>query len=142
MSEARWSFGEATILRTTAMIHLALMGLGLVAPGAVFGAWALPWAEPATFLRFFLLAYGVLGVSLLRAVRLPRRDGRLLVETVGTVKLGFVCVIIVDMLARKLPNTAAIGAVLDLVFGIALLRAGRRPERASREKLGDSSTSP
>jgi len=128
MSDERWSFGEATVLRTTAMIHLALMGLGLVAPGAVFGAWSLPWAEPATFLRFMLLAYGVLGLSLLRAVRLPRREGRLLVETIGIVKLGFVCVLIVDILARKLPNAAAIGAILDLIFGVALLRAGRRPD--------------
>lgn len=128
MSESRWSFGEATILRTTAMIHLGTMGFGLVAPSALFGAWSLPYAEPATFLRFMLLAYGALGIALLRVVRLPRRDGRLLVETIGIVKLGFVCVLVVDILARKLPNAAGIGAVLDLVFGIALLRAGRRPD--------------
>lgn len=128
MAEARWSFAEATVLRMTAMVHLALMAMGLVAPASLFGAWSLPFAEPATFLRFTLLAYGALGVALLRASRLPRRDGRLLVEAIGTVKLGFVCVIVVDILARKLPNAAAIGAVLDLVLGIALYRAGRRPD--------------
>lgn len=127
-SAPRWSFAEATVLRMTAMVQLALMVMGLLTPASVFGAWALPYAEPATFLRFTLLSYGVLGVGLLRASRLPRRDGKLLVETIGTVKLGFVCVIVVDILARKLPNAAAIGAILDLVLGIALSRAGRRPD--------------
>ncbi|MBI2395229.1 MAG: hypothetical protein HYV09_37010 [Deltaproteobacteria bacterium] len=127
--EARWSVGEATILRTAAMIQLGMMGFGLVAPGPLFSAWGLPFAEPATFLRVVLVAWGALGLALLRVVRLPRGEGRLLVETIGIVKLAFVMVVVVDILARKLPSQAAIGAILDLIFGVALFRAGRRPVR-------------
>lgn len=127
MTDPPWSFGEATVLRTAGMIQLSVAALGVVAPASLFGAWALPWAEPATFLRVVLLTWAALGFALLRASRLPRRESRLLVETIGIVKLGFVGVIVVDILARKLPSAAGIGAILDLVLGMALLRAGRRP---------------
>ena len=127
MAAVPWSFAEATVLRMAAMVHLALMVTGLLTPASLFGAWSLPFAEPATFLRFTLLAYGTLGIGLLRASRLPRAEGRLLVEVVGTAKLGFVGVVVVDILAHKLPNAAAIGVILDLVLGVALYRAGRAP---------------
>jgi hypothetical protein len=124
--EARWTVAEAMLLRMAAMVQLAFMVMGLVAPASLLGAWSLPFAEPATFLRYTLLCYGALAVGLLRASRLPRSDGRLLVEVAGTLKLGFVCVLAVDILARKLPSSAAVGAILDLIFGIALHRMGRR----------------
>ncbi len=122
----RWSFAEATLLRATGFIQLMIMLMGLFTPAQLFSAWGLPHGEPATFLRFTVLTYGALGLALLRAVRLPRAEGRLLVETVGLVKLGFVMVVIADILARKLPNQAGIAVILDVIFGVALFRAARR----------------
>ncbi|MGZ3417376.1 MAG: hypothetical protein ACXWUG_09270 [Polyangiales bacterium] len=122
----RWSFGEATVLRATGLMHLGVMAMGLITPAALLGAWSLPFGEPATFTRAFLLVYGALGLALVRAVRLPREQGWLLVETVGLAKLAFFAVIVADIMARKLPNRAAIAVILDVIFGIALYRAGRR----------------
>jgi hypothetical protein len=102
------------------------MSFGLLSPQTFLGAWGLPHVEPATFERAWLVAYGALGVALLRALRSPRATGRLVVETVALVKLAFVLVVVADILARKLPAAAAVGVILDLIFGAALLRAGRR----------------
>ena len=124
--ERGWSFAEATILRATAFIHLATLAFGLLAPKALFGAWGLPFQEPATFLRFAVVAIGALGLALLRAVRLPRAEGRLLVETVALIKLALVAVIVADTFAGRLPPQAPIAATLDFVLGIALFRAARR----------------
>jgi hypothetical protein len=122
----RWSFGEATVLRATGFIHLAIFALGLLTPASFLGAWNLPYGEPATFTRAFLLAYGALGLALIRAARVPREQGALLVETIALVKLAFFAVVVADIMARKLPNRAAIAVILDVIFGIALYRAGRR----------------
>jgi len=127
----RWSFPEATILRATAMIHLMFMLMGIFTPSLIFSAWALPYDEPATFMRFALVAYGALGLGLFRAVRLPRLEGRLLVETTALVKLAFVSVVVADIMARKLPNKAAIAVILDVIFGVALYRAARRAAASS-----------
>lgn len=123
---ARWSFAEGTLLRATGFIQLMVMLMGLFTPAQLFSAWGLPHGEPATFLRFMVVSYGALGLALLRAVRLPRAEGRLLVETVALVKLAFVSVVLADILARKLPNQAGMAVILDMVFGIALFRAARR----------------
>ncbi len=125
--EPRWTSAEATALRATAFIHLLVMSAALVTPRSLLGAWGLPFEEPATWMRFAMVTYGALGVALLRAVRLPRRDGRLLVETVGLIKLAFVLVVAADVLARRLPGAAWLSVLLDLIFGVALFRAARRP---------------
>jgi hypothetical protein len=122
----RWSFAEATALRATAFVHLILMSIGLFAPASLFPSWGLPFAEPATFLRWSMVIYGALGIALLRASRLSRSAGRLLVETVALVKLAFVLVVMTDILAQKLPGRAWIAVILDLVFGLVLYRAARR----------------
>jgi hypothetical protein len=122
----RWSPAEATLLRATGFIHLMLMLMGLFTPAQLFSAWGLPHAEPATFLRFMVVVYGALGLALLRAVRVSRDEGRLLVETIALVKLAFVSVVIADILARKLPNQAGMAVILDVIFGVALFRASRR----------------
>jgi hypothetical protein len=127
----RWSFAEATILRATALVHLMLMLMGIFTPSLIFSAWSLPYAEPATFMRFSLVAYGALGLGLFRAVRLPKLEGRLLVETTALVKLAFVSVVIADILAHKLPNKAAVAVILDVMFGVALYRAARRAAASS-----------
>ena len=123
----KWSFAEATIVRASAFIQLTTMLMGLFTPRQLFAAWGLPFAEPATFMRFTLVAYGALGLALIRAVRLPRAEGRLTVETVGLVKLAFVSVVIADILARKLPNHAGMAVILDVIFGVAIFRIARKP---------------
>jgi hypothetical protein len=123
---ARWSFAEATLLRATGFVHLAIMAIGLAAPASLFGAWALPFEEPATFLRFVLVAYGALGLGLVRAAQRPTAEGALLVETTALVKLAFVSVIVFDILGKRLPPRAAIASALDVIFGVALYRAARR----------------
>ena len=125
-SEPRWTATEATALRATAFIHVLVMSAALVAPASLLGAWGLPFEEPATWMRFSMVAYGALGVALLRAVRLPRRDGRLTVETVGLIKMAFVLVVVADVLARRLPGRAWLAVILDLLFGVALYRAAGR----------------
>ena len=127
----RWSFPEATLLRTAGLIQLLIMALGMVSPGRLFSAWGLPVDEPATFMRFMVVAYGALGLALLRAVRLSRAEGRLTVETVALVKLAFVAVVIADILARKLPNGAAVAVILDMILGVAMFRAARRKTAAA-----------
>lgn len=127
MAEPRWTASEATALRATAFIHLLVMSAALVSPASLLGAWGLPFEEPATWMRFAMVAYGALGIALLRAVRLARSDGRLLVETVGLIKLAFVLVVAADVLARRLPGRAWLAVLLDLLFGVALYRAARRP---------------
>lgn len=122
----RWSFGEATILRSVALTHLLLLVAGLLAPAAIFAPWGLPFEEPATFYRFAIVAIGALGFALLRAARLPPSEGRLLVETVALVKLAFVAVVVADTLAHRLPNRAPVAASIDLVFGAILYRLARR----------------
>jgi hypothetical protein len=122
----RWTFAEATLIRTSAFIQLTVMLFGVLSPAQLFSAWALPHQEPATFMRFMVVAYGALGLSLLRAVRLPREEGRLTVETVALVKVAFVAVVIADILARKLPNGAAVAVILDMILGVAMFRAARR----------------
>lgn len=125
-ADDRWPFAEATVLRAAAMIQLLVMAAALLTPHQLLPAWGLPVEEPATFLRAWFVAYGALGLALVRAVRAGRTQGRLLVESVALVKVAFVSVVVVDVLARKLPNRAWIAVVLDLVFGIALYRAARR----------------
>ena len=131
MTSQRWSAGEATIIRAAALIHLMLMLMGIFTPAQIFGAWSLPYEEPATWMRFSLVAYGALGLGLFRAVRLTRAEGRLLVETTALVKLAFVSVVVADILARKLPNKAALAVTLDVIFGVALYRAARRAAASS-----------
>ncbi len=126
LAERGWSFGDATMVRATGIVHVLVMSAGLIAPASLFGAWGLPHEEPATFLRFALVAYGALGIALLRASRVGRVEGRLLVETVALIKIAFVLVILADILARKLPGRAWIAVILDLLFGFALYRAARR----------------
>ena len=122
----RWAFSEATLLRATGFMPLAVMVLGLVAPAQLFGAWGLPFAEPATFLRIALLAYGALGVGLVRAARRAPAAAVLFVETTAFVKLGFVAVVLFEISSKRLFPRSAMAAVLDLVFGVALFRAARR----------------
>jgi hypothetical protein len=122
----RWTLAEATLLRATALLHFVILGVGLLAPSAFLSPYGLPFAEPATFLRATLLAYGALGLALLRALRLSRGEGRLLVETVALVKLAVFAVIVADTFAQKIPRRATIAASMDLVFGLALYRAARR----------------
>lgn len=121
-----WSFPEATLIRSAGLIQLMMMALGIAMPARLFSAWGLPHEEPATFLRFMVVAYGALGLALLRAVRLPRAEGRLVVETAALVKIAFVAVVIADILARKLPSGAAVAVVLDMILGVAMFRAARR----------------
>jgi len=121
-----WTIAEATLLRATALLHLVLLAIGLFAPATFLGPYGLPFAEPATFLRATLVAYGALGLALLRALRLSRGEGRLLVETVALVKLAVFAVIVADAIAQKIPRRAMIAAGIDLVFGLALYRAARR----------------
>ncbi|MEO7095659.1 MAG: hypothetical protein ABI175_20545 [Polyangiales bacterium] len=121
-----WSFGEATLVRAAGFTHLAVMAVGLLAPAQLFTPWGIPIGEPSTFLRFAVVAQGALGLSLLRAVRLPRREGRLLVETCGLVMLAFFAVLLADTMAQRLPGRAPILGVVDLLFGAALFRVARR----------------
>lgn len=107
-------------------MHLAVMLLGLVAPASLFGAWGLPFGEPAMFLRIALLAYGALGVGLVRAAQRDAAAGVLFVETTAFVKLGFVAVVLFEISSKRLLPRSAMASVLDLVFGVALLRAARR----------------
>lgn len=124
--ERTWSFAEGTILRSTAFIHLLVMAFGWISPATLFAPWGLPIAEPATFFRFTMLAYGALGFALLRVLKLPRKQGALLVETVALVKLSLFSVIMVESILRKLPAHAPLLTTFDLVFGVALFRASRR----------------
>ncbi|MBK7400208.1 MAG: hypothetical protein IPJ34_29140 [Myxococcales bacterium] len=121
-----FSAGAATIIRATGLVHLGLMASLLLAPRWTLAALALPWTEPATFLRFFAVAYGTLGLGLLRAAGLPKSRGLLLVETTALVKLGFVAVVTADIVARKLPSGSAVALALDVIFGAALYRTARR----------------
>jgi hypothetical protein len=115
----RWSFGEATLLRATGFVHLAIMVLGLAGPASLLGAWGLPYDEPATFLKVALVAYGALGLGLVRAAQRPAPEGALLVETTALVKLAFVSVVVFDILSKRLLPRAAIATMLDVVFGAA-----------------------
>lgn len=123
---ARWSFPEATLLRATGFVHLAILALGLASPASLLGAWGLPFEEPALFLRVALVAYGALGLGLVRAAQRPTAEGALLVETTALVKLAFVSVVLFEILGKRLPTRAGIASVLDLVFGVAIYRAARR----------------
>jgi hypothetical protein len=124
--ERGWSFGEATLMRAAGFTHLAMLVVGLLAPAQLFSPWGVPIGEPSTFLRFSVVAQGALGLSLLRAVRLSRREGRLLVETAALVMLAFFAVLLADTMAHRLPGRAPIVGVVDLLFGIALFRIARR----------------
>ena len=121
-----WTMAEATLIRAAGFLHLALLACGLLAPAMIFAPWGLPFQEPATFVRFMVVAYGALGLGLLRSLARTRPEGRLLVETTALVKLGVVAVVLADTLAHKLPSRAPIVALIDLVFGVALFRAARR----------------
>lgn len=123
---AAFSPGAATIVRAAGLVHLGLMVSLLLAPRWTLGALVLPWSEPSTFVHFFAVAYGTLGLGLLRAAALPRVRGVLLVETVALVKLGFVAVVTADIVARKLPAGSVVGLALDVIFGAALYRTARR----------------
>jgi hypothetical protein len=124
--DRRWSFGEATLIRAAGFTHLAMLLVGILAPSQLFSPWGIPIAEPGTFLRFAVVAQGALGLSLVRAVRLPRLQGRLMVETAALVMLAFFAVLLADTMANRLPGRAPIVGVVDLLFGIALFRVARR----------------
>ncbi len=126
IASSRWSFAEATLLRATGFIQVAIMVIALVAPASLFGAWGLPFGEPATFLRVAVVAYGALGVGLVRAAQREASAAVLFVETAALVKLGFVAVVLFEVSTHRLLPRAAVATVLDVVFGVAILRAARR----------------
>lgn len=114
------------MIRAAGFTHLAVLVVGLLAPAQLFSPWGVPVSEPSTFLRFGVVAQGALGLSLVRAVRLPRREGRLMVETAALVMLAFFAVLLADAMAHRLPGRAPIVGVVDLLFGVALFRVARR----------------
>jgi hypothetical protein len=121
-----WVYSEAIMLRSAGFIQLMLMGCALILPSAVFGPFGFSYVEPATFYRFSMLAYGALGLALLRVVRMPRSNGIVLVETIGLIKISFFIVVFIDTLARRLPSHAPLATVVELMFGAALFRIARR----------------
>ena len=125
-TRARWSFGEATILRAAGFTHLALLVFGLAAPATIFAPWGVPFGDQATFYRFGVVALGVLGLGVLRAARRPPPEGALLVETAGLAMLAFFFVLLADAMAHRIASRAPVAGVVDLAFGAALFRIGRR----------------
>ncbi len=123
---ARWSFAEATILRAAGFTHLALLIAGLLSPAAIFGPWGVPIGEPATFYRITVVVLGTLGLALVRAARRSPREGALLVETAGLAMIAFFVVLLADAMAHRIASRAPIVGVVDLLFGSALFRIGRR----------------
>ena len=124
-ADERFPAGAAMVIRAAGLIHLGLMVSLLLAPRWTAAALALPWTEPATFARFFAVAYGTLGLGLLRAAGQPQKAGALLVETTALVKLSFVAVLTADIVAHKLPVGSATALALDVIFGAALYRIAR-----------------
>ena len=114
------------MIRAAAFTHLAVLVVGLLAPAQLFSPWGIPVTEPSTFLRFGVVAQGTLGLSLVRAVRMPRREGRLMVETAALVMLAFFAVLLADAMAQRLPGRAPLVGLVDLLFGVALFRIARR----------------
>jgi hypothetical protein len=125
-ADARWTFAEATVLRATGFTHLVMLAVGLLSPRAIFAPWGVPIDEPATFYRFALVVLGTLGLALVRAARRPVREGVLLVETAGLAMIAFFVVLLADGMAHRIASRAAFAGVVDLVFGAALFRIGRR----------------
>ena len=123
---ARWGFAEATILRAAGFTHLALLFVGLLSPRTIFAPWGLPLEEPATFYRVSIVVLGVLGLALVRAARRPVREGVLLVESAGLAMIAFFVVLVADAMAHRIAGRAPIVGVVDLLFGTAIFRIGRR----------------
>jgi hypothetical protein len=126
LADARWSFGDAIFVRAAGLTSLLLLVAGLVAPQALFSPWGLAIVEPATFYRWAIVCEGVLGFALLRALRLPRAEGRLTLETAGLAKLAFFAVVFADAFTHRIPGRATAIAAIDLVFGVGLYRIARR----------------
>src|SRR5579859_8081917 len=125
-SDARWTFAEATVLRAAGFTHLVLLVVGLLTPRTLFAPWGVPFEEPATFYRLSIVVLGTLGLALVRAARRPAREGVLLVETAGLCMIAFFVVLLADGMAHRIAPRAPFAGVVDLVFGAALFRIGRR----------------
>src|SRR5262249_22170065 len=124
--DTRWSFAEATVLRAAGFTHLVLLAFGLLSPRTIFAPWGVPYDEPATFYRFSIVVLGAFGLALVRAARRPVREGVLLVETAGLAMIAFFVVLLADGMAHRIAPRAPFAGVVDLVFGAALFRIGRR----------------
>lgn len=114
------------MLRAAGFTHLALLGFGLLSPRTIFAPWGVPFDEPATFYRVTLVVLGTFGLALLRVARRPVREGALLVETAGLAMIAFFVVLLADAMAHRIAPRAPLAGVVDLVFGAALFRIGRR----------------
>ena len=115
-----WTFGEAVVVRASALVQLVAFAFGLGSRERFFRSWGLPYDEPATFSRVVVVTYGVFAVMLFRVIRVPRKEGVLALETIALYKLALTSVVWVDAMTHKLTMQAVLATVLDATLGAAL----------------------